>query len=316
MRFDWTDLRVFLHACETGSMTQAANRSNLTLAAVSARIRALEEGVGIPLLRRHARGVVATPAGEALARHARLLFHQREVLRRDVSPSRPSGITQTLVLANSSAMVRPLARVVGHVLGCDAASRIAVRESSSEVTVHALHAGTADVGVVTDAAHTDGLITQPLGPDPLVLVAPPNHVLASRDAIRFEEALAFQWIACGEASALHTHLVMHAFQAGRALEVRADVPSAQGVLELVASGWGVGVLPRAVLHRLGAALQIAVIPLSESWAQRQLLVCRSPQPRTASAAAVFDAFKAQWAALEASIARAGESPASRSSAPL
>jgi len=82
MRFDWTDLRVFLYACDTGSMTEAASCSNLTLAAVSSRIRGLEESIGILLLRRHARGVVATAAGEALARHARLLFHQLDALRR------------------------------------------------------------------------------------------------------------------------------------------------------------------------------------------------------------------------------------------
>ena len=99
MRFDWTDLRVFLHACDTGSMTEAASCSNLTLAAVSSRIRGLEESIGILLLRRHARGVVATAAGEALARHARLLFHQLDALRRDVAPSGPLGIANTVVLS-------------------------------------------------------------------------------------------------------------------------------------------------------------------------------------------------------------------------
>jgi DNA-binding transcriptional LysR family regulator len=303
MRFDWTDLRVFLHACETGSMTQAANRSHLTLAAVSARIRALEESVGTPLLRRHARGVVPTPAGEALARHARLLVHQLDLARREVAPSRPSEIAQAIVLANSSAMSRPLARVLHQVLGCHARLRVSVRESSSEVTVHALHAGAADVGLVTNAVNTEGLVTEQLGADPLVLVTPPDHVLAGRDAIRFEEALPHDWIGWGEGSALHTHLIMQAYRAGMPLNVRASIPSARGVLELVARGWGVGVLPGALLRRVGLGGQVAVVAVAEPWAQRELLVCRSAQPRTALAAALFSAFKALWDALEASDAR-------------
>jgi DNA-binding transcriptional LysR family regulator len=174
-----------------------------------------------------------------------------------------------------------------------------VRESSSEVTVHALHAGAADVGLVTDAVNTDGLLTQRLGSDPLVLVASADHVLAGRDSIRFEEALPYDWVGWGEESALHTHLIMQACKAQMPLKVRASIPSAQGVVELVASGWGVSVLPRALLQRLGSRQDIAVVPLAESWAQRHLLVCRSAQPGTALAADVFNSFTQHWHAVEA-----------------
>lgn len=294
MRFDWTDLRVFLCACDTGSMTEAANRSSLTLAAVSARIRGLEESIGVLLLRRHARGVIATAAGEALARHARLLFHQLDAMRRDVAPPGVPGIAATVVLANSSAMARPLSRVIGDVLACHIGLRVLARESSSEVTVHALHAGTADVGIVTDAVNTDGLVAQRLGADPLVLVASSGHVLARRDAVHFGEALSHDWVGWGEDSALHTHLLMRAYQSGMALKVKVSVPSVEGVLELVARGFGISVLPRALLRRLAPSQKIAIVEVAEAWAQRNLLVCRTQQPGTAMAAALFNAFTTQW----------------------
>lgn len=302
MRFDWTDLRVFLYACETGSMTEAASCSNLTLAAVSARIRGLEESAGISLLRRHARGVVATAAGDALARHARLLLHQLDALRRDVAAPGPPGVASAVVLANSSAMARPLSRVIGDVLGSHSGLRVVVRESSSELTVHALHAGTADVGLVTDSVKADGLVTARLGADPLVLIASPGHVLAARDAIRFEESLSYDWVAWGEATALHTHLLMRAYQVGATLKVKVSVPSVEGVLELVARGFGVSVLPRALLRHLESGNQIAVVELAEAWAQRDLLVCRLREPGTAVAAALLGAFTTQWRALEARFA--------------
>lgn len=300
MRFDWTDLRVFLHACDTGSMTEAASRSALTLAAVSARIRGLEESAGISLLRRHARGVEPTAAGLALARHARLLFHQLDALRRDVATPAAPGLASAVVLANSSAMARPLSRVVGDVLGSHAGLHIVARESSSEATVHALHAGTADVGLVTDSVKTDGLITARLGADPLVLIASPSHVLASRDAVRFEESLTYEWVGWGEASALHTHLLMRAYQLGATLQVKVSVPSVEGVLELVARGFGVSVVPLALLRHLQSGNRVAIVELVEPWAQRDLLVCRLPEPATGVAVALFGAFTAHWSALEAS----------------
>lgn len=306
MRFDWTDLRVFLHACDAGSMTQAADRSNLTLAAVSARIRALEDSAGVLLLRRHARGVAATPAGEALARHARLLFHQLDALRRDVVPAGLPGTADTLVLANSSAMARPLARVIGNVLGRHAGGRVVARESSSEVTVHALHAGTAHVGLVSDAVDTQGLAGEILGADPLVLLAPPGHALARRGPVRFEEALSHEWVGWGEDSALHTHLAVRACRAGAALKVKVSLPGAEGVLELVARGLGVSVLPRALLHRRPPGLPLEVVPLEDAWAQRRLMVCRKPETEGAIVVALCNEFKAQWARLEPS--RDGVSP--------
>ena len=56
MQFDLTDLRLFVRTAEEGALTRAAARQHLSLAAASARIKALEEQAGLPLLYREARG--------------------------------------------------------------------------------------------------------------------------------------------------------------------------------------------------------------------------------------------------------------------
>ncbi|MES2939355.1 MAG: LysR family transcriptional regulator [Pseudomonadota bacterium] len=298
MRFDWTDLRLFLHACDGGSMTAAAQRAHLTLAAVSARLRALEQDAGVPLLRRHARGVVPTAAGEALARHARVVCHQLDALRRDIGAGAPPAPGQTILLANSSVSARPLHRVVGDVLARHAGARLVLRESGSEVTVHALHTGAADVGIVSDAAATEGLVVRELGADPLVLIAPAGHPLALSAALRFSDAFAHDWVAWREDGALHTHLAMQALRAGGALRIAVGVPTAAGVVDLVARGFGISVLPRALLDCTAPAAPLAVRELREPWALRRLLVCRRPDAANPVALELFDAFGAQWAGLD------------------
>ena len=84
MRFDLTDLALFLHVVQAGSITHGAARANLALAAASARIRNLEASLGAPLLERGRHGVTPTPAGQKLA-HARLMLAQAERLRDDLS---------------------------------------------------------------------------------------------------------------------------------------------------------------------------------------------------------------------------------------
>ena len=64
------DLRVFEAVARLGSITAAAHELHTVQSNVTARIRALEDELGIRLFRRHSRGVVLTPAGERLRPYA------------------------------------------------------------------------------------------------------------------------------------------------------------------------------------------------------------------------------------------------------
>ena len=50
MRFDLTDLRLFRHVAEARSITGGAERANLALASARARVRGMEETLGVRLL--------------------------------------------------------------------------------------------------------------------------------------------------------------------------------------------------------------------------------------------------------------------------
>ena len=82
MRFDLTDLSLFRHVVEAGSITHGAGRANLALAAASTRIRNMEEALGAPLLVRARHGVTPTQAGRTLLQHARTMLAQAERLAR------------------------------------------------------------------------------------------------------------------------------------------------------------------------------------------------------------------------------------------
>ena len=84
MNFDQLDLRLFRAIAQLLSITRAAESQHLSLPAASARVKALEEHAGQRLLRREARGVSLTPAGEAFLHHARAILRQTEQLRTDL----------------------------------------------------------------------------------------------------------------------------------------------------------------------------------------------------------------------------------------
>ncbi|HXO71420.1 MAG TPA: LysR family transcriptional regulator, partial [Bradyrhizobium sp.] len=72
MQFDLVDLRLFVAVADDRSITHGAARVHLALPSASARIKAMEETLGIALLKRGRRGVELTAAGENLLGHARV----------------------------------------------------------------------------------------------------------------------------------------------------------------------------------------------------------------------------------------------------
>src|SRR3546814_16086339 len=81
MRFDLTDLRLFLNIHEAGTITDGAQRSHMTLASASERVKGMEDAVGVALLLRGRRGVQVTPAGRTLLHHARSVLQLVDRMR-------------------------------------------------------------------------------------------------------------------------------------------------------------------------------------------------------------------------------------------
>ena len=85
MRFDEQDLSLFVAILQTGSITGGAAKSNLSLAAASARVRNMEGALGTGLLIRGRQGVAPTAAGRALEGHATAMIEQARRLREDLA---------------------------------------------------------------------------------------------------------------------------------------------------------------------------------------------------------------------------------------
>ncbi len=77
-------IEYYLAVINTGSFSEAAEVCHISQSAVSQQIKALEEELGVELLRRHNRTFSMTPAGELFYRKATVLRSDLEQLKRDV----------------------------------------------------------------------------------------------------------------------------------------------------------------------------------------------------------------------------------------
>ena len=87
---DISDLQVFEAVSRYGSMNRAAPELHMVQSNVTARIRALEDELGVSLFQRHARGVSTTPAGQRLlpfvTRITKLMSDAQAAAKDDGSP--------------------------------------------------------------------------------------------------------------------------------------------------------------------------------------------------------------------------------------
>lgn len=273
MRYDLTDLRLFLHVHAAGTITGGAERSHMTLASASERIRGMEQALGGPLLVRERRGVQATPAGRTLLHHARLVLAQMERLQAELGDYAAGLKGHVRLLCNTSALSEHLPPVLGGFLTQHPGISVDLEERASSDIADALRGEVCDIGMVSDSVDLEGLQAFAFCADPLVLVVPRGHALAPRRALRLEEVAEQRFVGLVEGSALQAHITQHARRLGRRLDYRIRLRSFESVCRMVGEGIGVGIVPRAVALRNARAMGIQRIALLDAWAARNLVLC-------------------------------------------
>lgn len=272
MHFDLTDLRLFLHVAEAGSITAGAARSGLALASASARVRGMEEQSGVALLERGRRGVEPTPAGRALLHHARLVAQQIERMRGELGEYARGLKGHVRLLANTAAMAEFLPEALAAFLAANPNVDIDLDERPSTEVARSVAEGLADAGVAADHADLSGLECFPFRADRLVLAVPPGHPLHGRGSVAFAEALGGEFVGLSGDSALQRHLAGHAARAGGRMRLRVRVRGLDAACRMAALGAGAAVVPEAAARRWTRGGALGVVRLDDPWAERRLLV--------------------------------------------
>lgn len=293
MNFDLTDLSLFRHVVEAGSITHGAERAHLALAAASTRIRNMEKSLGAPLLVRNRQGVTPTPAGRTLLQHARTLLSQAERLREDLGAFRGGLAGQIRVLSNTNALTEFLPEALGAFLTQHPQVSVDLEERLSDEIVGLIAEGVGDIGIVAGTVDTGQLETYPFRSDRFVLAAPAGHPLAEQASVPFAEVLAYDLVGLDRASALQRFLAGKATRSGRPLRLRVQLRSFDAVCRMVEAGVGLGIVPETTARRAQRTMAIAIVALEDPWAARDLTLCiRSRDALTASARELLDHLRA------------------------
>ncbi|RLP76783.1 LysR family transcriptional regulator [Mycetocola tolaasinivorans] len=176
---DTASLRVLVAVAETGSFSAAAGRLGVTQQAVSARMRTLEARLGVPLVRRSARGSAMTAEGSVIAGWAADVVSAADVFAASVR-TLVEADPAPLRVAASLTIAEYLVPEWLHRLRVAGAPAVELTAANSAAVAESVRAGRADIGFVeTPTAPTD-LASRRFATDELVTVVAPGHPWARR----------------------------------------------------------------------------------------------------------------------------------------
>jgi LysR family transcriptional regulator, hca operon transcriptional activator len=181
-------LRYFLAVAEEGSVTVAAERRLHTAQpSLSRQIRDLEYEVGTPLLVRTARGVELTQSGRAFRDHARLALAQVETAveaaRRAAQPDKPSFVIGFLTGQEMDWLPEAMRILRDELPDIE----VSVLSQYSPDLAQGLLRGKLDLAFMRPEAQMPDLDYKVVVGEPLIVVMPSDHRLASQDAIALRD---------------------------------------------------------------------------------------------------------------------------------
>jgi len=162
-------LKTFLEVNRTRHFGQAADNLYLTQSAVSARIRLLEQSVGVPLFTRTRNNIELTPAGQKLLKYADSILNTWNRARQEISLEDTGQVP--LVVGGVPSLWDILLQNWLNNLTKDQNLTIHAEVHSSEVLVKRLLDGLIDVGFLFESPQMTELAVEEAGNIQLILVS-------------------------------------------------------------------------------------------------------------------------------------------------
>lgn len=274
-RLDPRTLQYFMAVCEHGSLQRAADHESIAPSALSKRLADLEHAVRTPLLYRHARGMTATPAGQALLHHARVVLFKLDKMHSEMSEYSTGARGHVRLHANVSAIIEFLPEDLAGFVARNPEIRVALEEHVSTQVIRAVQDGEADLGIANPQVNMSEVQRRPYRSDRLVLAVPRQHRLALLPSVRFVDTLDDDHVGLPSNSALHLAMRRAAAEVGMPIRLRIQVGGLDAMCRMIHNGLGIGVLPDLAFALLRSTGDLVAVPLVDSWAERTLyLVAR------------------------------------------
>lgn len=243
---EFHQLRYFVAAAETGSMSKAAEREHVSQPALSRQVAQLERRLGVTLFDRVKKRIVLNDAGRAFLPRARRLLCDAETAAQQLQERFGRG-KRTLRIGFVGPFLDDLvAPTVRELRRRHRGLEVALFDLPPRAQADRLVNGELDAGILANLDDPRGALrTRRLGRYRFAAVLPEGHPLAGRRTIALGALRSEAWVSLDDAfyPGRRRFLIDACAEAGFEPDVRAELDSVGMMLGAVAAGDGVALAP-------------------------------------------------------------------------
>jgi LysR family transcriptional regulator, hydrogen peroxide-inducible genes activator len=238
------DLRYVVAVADTKNFSKAAELCHVSQPTLSAQIKKLEDFLGVQLIERKPGGVALTEVGKEFVVRARNVLRDSDemlLLARDFRDPLAGKLSMAMIPTIGPYLMPLLARRIRKQLP---RLKLMLHEYQTIPLLKRLRDGEIDMGILAFPVEAEGLQTHELYQEEFVLAVPGTHELAKKSSVKLADLAGEELMLLEDGHCLRD----------QALEVcsRVDVQESQDyratslemLRQMVASGWGITLLPK------------------------------------------------------------------------
>jgi DNA-binding transcriptional LysR family regulator len=286
MKIDFDGIQAFVTVAELGAFNKAADKLNITQAALTRRVQKLESYLALKLIDRTTRHMELTLVGKEFLPKARTLVHEMAhafTQLRDISNTSKGNFTLACVPTMATYILPELIRqyAIKH-----SGNRIKLIDANAYEVREALLSHQAEVGVSVKGHQHHDLEETVLFEDPLMFYCRKSHPMSQRKTVDWSDMNQPDLIVVSNFMATRIHMDYQLAKKGISLHGSYEVQHHATAINLVAAGVGCAILPSTTCGDSDRP-DVVRIPLTSPVVKRKVVMIKKRGTSLSPAAQAF-----------------------------
>lgn len=255
---------IVLAIAEHGSLAKAEGQLHLTQSGLSRAITEIEEIIRGRLFERTGKGMVCTPLGDALCRHARVLLGDLDKAETDLAAIAKGNQGSLVVGCFSHFVGWPLADAVRSFRSAHPRVVLTIHAGMNERLIEDLDSGKVDliIGRRPPTLNPEIYRYTDLMEDSIVLASGKGHPLAKKREVMLADCVSYPWIVAPDKNRVRIQLENKLHESGLVLPDFVGALSLEFALSMVSDNRYICMLPGSVAKQLTQKNDLRVLPIS------------------------------------------------------